>query len=63
MANPSFQVDDELLDELDEIIWQKKKDGELSRKTSRSDILRELVEEYVEGNGNISTGPAMQTAD
>ena len=63
MANPSFQVDDELLDQLDEIIWQKMKDGELPRNTSRSDILRDLVEEYVEGNGSISNSPTMQPAD
>ena len=50
MANPSFQIDDDLLGEFDDIIWQKQTEGELSRKTSRSDILRELVEEYVKNN-------------
>ena len=63
MANPSFQIPDEQLEEFDEVIWQKKKNGELSRKDSRSDVLRMLVEEYIEGNGNSSTTMSPQAAD
>ena len=58
MANPSFQIDQEKLDEFDEIILQKKARGEIDRDTSRSEVIRQLVEEYVEGNGNCS--PAIQ---
>lgn len=63
MANPSFQVDDELLEQFDQIILQKKAQGELDPKTSRSDVLRDLVEEYVEGNWSTSTKAIPQTAD
>jgi len=52
MANPSFQIDDETLEEFDKVINLKKATGELDSNTSRSDVLRELVEEYVEGNPN-----------
>ena len=62
MANPSFSIDDDLLDDFDEIIFQKKAAGELPRDMSRSEVLRDLVEEYVEGNGNTSKTP-MATAD
>jgi len=55
MANPSFQIDDETLERLDSIIWEKKVEGELDRDVSRSDVIRDLVEEYIEGNGNSST--------
>lgn len=54
MANPSFQIDDETLEKLDSIIWEKKVAGEIDRETSRSDVIRDLVEEYIEGNGNTS---------
>lgn len=56
--NVSFNADEDLVEDFDEIIFQKKAAGELDRDTSRSDVLRDLLEEYVEGNGNISTTPA-----
>jgi len=52
MANPSFQIPDEKLDDFDRIINIKKATGDLDSDTSRSDVLRELVEDYVEGNRN-----------
>ena len=58
MANPSFQIDEQLLDDFDEIIFQKKARGELDRDTSRSEVIRRLVEEYVEGNGRTSKAMA-----
>lgn len=54
MPTPSFQISEEKLEQLDDIIWEKKGAGELPRDASRSDILRQLVEEYIEGNGNTS---------
>ena len=63
MANPSFTVDDEMLDEFDEVIWQKKMDGDLSREATRSDVLRELIENYIEGNGASSKTATPTTAD
>ena len=63
MANPSFSIPDETLEEFDQIILHKKVNGDLSAGASRSEVIRSLVEEYVEGNGNSSTTPTMQPAD
>lgn len=52
MATPSFQISDEKLDEFDRIINIKKATGDLPSSANRSDVLRELVDEYVEGNEN-----------
>ncbi len=60
--NVSFNADEDLVEDFDEIIFQKKAAGELDRDTSRSDILRDLLEDYVEGNGSTSTAPTA-TAD
>ncbi|MCD2204386.1 hypothetical protein [Halobacterium sp. KA-6] len=56
MANPSFSIDDEVLDDLDDVIWEKKVAGELDKNTSRSEVVQGLIEDYIEGNGNSSTG-------
>jgi hypothetical protein len=50
MPNASFQIDREKLDEFDKQIKRKQIDGELPTDASRSDILREMVEEFVEGD-------------
>jgi len=63
MANPSFSIPDEKLNEFDDVIWEKKQEGELPRDASRSDVIRDLIEEYVEGNGNSSKAAEMTTAD
>lgn len=51
MARPTFSIDDEDLDELDEIIFEKKVEGELPRDTTRSEILRELALGWIEEEG------------
>lgn len=58
MPTPSFQIDEDTLEEFDEIIFQKKAAGEYPRDKSRSDVLRDLVQEYVEGNGISSKATA-----
>jgi len=50
MPNASFQIDREKLDEFDKQIKRKQIDGELPTDASRSDILREMVKEFVEGD-------------
>ncbi|WP_435552731.1 CopG family ribbon-helix-helix protein [Natrinema sp. CGMCC1.2065] len=62
MANPSFSIPDEKLEEFDKIILAKKSNGDLPMDASRSEVIRELVEEYVEGNRN-SSQTTMATAD
>jgi metal-responsive CopG/Arc/MetJ family transcriptional regulator len=48
MARPSISVPDELLDEFDDAIWDRKVIGELDRDADRSQVIRELMREYVE---------------
>jgi metal-responsive CopG/Arc/MetJ family transcriptional regulator len=55
MASPSFQIDDETLEEFDQLINIKKATGDLPSDANRSEVLRNLVEEYIEGNGNSLT--------
>lgn len=59
MANPSISIDDELLEDFDDVIWELKSEGEIPRDTSRSEVVADLIEEFVEGNGSISTVPAV----
>lgn len=64
MANPSVSVPDELLEDFDEVIKQKKLDEELPLETSRSEVIAQLMEDYVEGNLSTSNGSVeTQTAD
>jgi len=46
--NVTFRAPEELIERLDEAVFRAKVDGEISRDTSRSDVLRELVENYCE---------------
>ena len=62
MANPSFSIPDDTLEEFDQIILNKKAKGEIPMDTSRSKVIRDLVEEDVEGNENSSKMMA-KTAD
>lgn len=50
MANPSFQIDDELLEQFDDILLQMKAHGEIPKDTNRSDLLRNYVKDFVEEN-------------
>lgn len=63
MANPSFQIDDDKLNDFDRIIALKRGHGDLPSGTNRSDVLRELVDEYIEGNGNTSETTPLLTAN
>lgn len=51
MARPTFSIDDDDLDELDDLIFQKKVEGELPRDTTRSEILREMALGWIEREG------------
>lgn len=62
-AKITFRVDEEMRDDFDMVILQKKAAGELDPNASRSDVLRDLVDEYVEGNETILNAPAQTTAD
>lgn len=65
MGNPSFQIDDETLAEFDRIIEIKNVIGEHETSKQRSEVLRDLVREYIEGNEYSLNGstPSLTTAD
>jgi len=50
MANPSISIPNDLLDDFDDTIWELKKEGELSRNASRSEVIQMLMQEWVENN-------------
>lgn len=50
MVNTGFTVDKELLDDFDEVIWQKEVRGDLPRDTPRSEVLAHLMQQYVDEN-------------
>lgn len=63
MANPSISIPDDLLDDFDEVIRQKKLAEEIPMDTSRSEVVQQLIEEYVEGNANTSSTAMAARAD
>lgn len=48
MARPSFTVPDDLLEDFDDVIWELQRRGELDRDDSRSSVVRELMEDWIE---------------
>lgn len=50
MAKPSVSIPDELLDDFDDEIMRRKLNDELPRKTTRSDVVRLLMEAWIQGN-------------
>lgn len=50
MARTSVSIPDELLDDFDDEIMRRKLNGELPRQTTRSDVVRMLMEAWLEGN-------------
>jgi len=61
MAHPSISIPDELLEDFDRAIAIKKAQGDLDMDASRSSVVREFIEEFVEelDEGNSNTTPAV----
>ncbi|WP_435065917.1 hypothetical protein [Halobaculum sp. EA56] len=58
----TVRMDESTVNRLDDLIWENKIEGTLDREVSRSDLLREKVDELIdELEGNSST--MMATAD
>lgn len=62
MARPSVSIPDELLDDFDDEIMRRKLDGELPREVTRSDVVRELMAGWLEGNSNPPSTPQIPAA-
>lgn len=54
MANTGITVPDELLEDFDDKVFELKAEGEIDRDASRSEVIRTLMEEWVEGNSTSS---------
>jgi len=63
MAKPSLSIPDELLEEFDEEIDEKRRSGEFELDTSRSEVVRELMRQWLEGNSNSTLDPSSATTD
>ncbi|MFB6237551.1 MAG: ribbon-helix-helix domain-containing protein [Halopenitus sp.] len=62
MAQPSISIPDELLDEVDEVAHDRSEPGD---RTSRSEVVRDALEEYLERHCSEGDAPAggVQPAD
>ncbi|QLK25382.1 ribbon-helix-helix domain-containing protein [Natrinema zhouii] len=63
MANTGITVPDELLEDFDDKVFELKAEGEIDRDASRSEVIRTLMEEWVEGNSKSDSTATMATAD
>ena len=63
MAKPSVSMPDELLDDFDDVILEKKVAGELDRDTSRSEVIQDLMADWIENHESEENRPAARTAD
>ncbi|ELZ12039.1 CopG family ribbon-helix-helix protein [Natrinema ejinorense] len=63
MANTGITVPDELLEDFDDKVFELKAEGEIDRDASRSEVIRTLMEEWVEGNSTSDSTATAATAD
>jgi len=66
MAKPSVSIPDELLEEFDNQIDDMRRSGELDLDTSRSEVIQELIRQWLEGNSTLTltnSKPTTATAD
>jgi len=57
MVNTGITVDDDVLDEFDELVWQKKTEGEIPRDASRSQVIQMIMEDWIEENSEGNSNP------
>jgi|GEM_PF-5801421 len=63
-ARVTVRVEQSKLDRLDDLIWENKVEGNLDREATRSDLLRDQIDELLEElEGNSTPATAPQTAD
>ena len=63
-ARVTVRIEQSKLDRLDDLIWDNKVEGVLDRETTRSDLLRQQIDELIEElEGNSMTAATAQTAN
>lgn len=63
METVSVYADDDLVEEFDEKVWELKTEGKIDRDASRSEVIRDLMQEWVEGKSNTRQKPSMATVN
>lgn len=58
MAKPSVSIPDELLDDFDEKVDKMRRSGEMDLDTSRSEVIQELMRQWLEGNSTSTSNPS-----
>lgn len=61
MVSPSFSMPEDLLQEFDETINELKREGVIDMDTRRSEIVRELMREWIEENRESESGNCQST--
>lgn len=56
MAKPAFSMPDEMLEEIDETIKQLKLREEIDMKASRSEVMRRVIQEWLDEHEEIREG-------
>lgn len=67
MAKPSIYIPDELYEEFDERVTEMRLSQEIDIDTSRSQVIQQLIQQWLEGNLNLTSNrckkPTKTTAD
>jgi len=53
MKRPSMTIPGDVLDDFDEVILQKRARGELPKDASRSQVVADLMQQYVDDNRDV----------
>lgn len=52
-VNTGITISKELLDDFDDVIWELQREGELGRDTSRSEMVQQLMQNYVDDHRDL----------
>lgn len=61
MVSPSFSMSEELLQSFDETLNELKRKGEIDMDKRRSEVVRELMQEWIEENRTAEQGNCQST--
>ena len=53
MVNTGITVPEELLEDFDDVVWELEKAGQLDRDTSRSEVIQQLMQDYVDNHRDL----------
>jgi metal-responsive CopG/Arc/MetJ family transcriptional regulator len=63
MVSPSFSMSEELLQSFDETLNEMKREGEIDMDTRRSEVVREMMREWIEENRKVEEGNCQSTVE